>query len=190
MTRELLDIKETDRYLCRYSSSTPWKGAKPHYPPDTRITIKDMRLKVDLRRLKEKIAEIDLALTVNAFGGDIEELVFDAIDLEFLSITCDGKPVEHQLSENKLGLNHRIQKNQDSKVEFKYRVENPLSGLHFISPLPHQPNRPYQVWTQGETEEMRYWLPLIDSPSHIFTCKTEYRHSLVCRYKQNEYNDD
>ncbi|MHA1169494.1 MAG: hypothetical protein ACTSP4_13065 [Candidatus Hodarchaeales archaeon] len=42
MTRYLLGIEEIDRSYKHFFSATPWKGAKPHYPPDTRVTIKAM----------------------------------------------------------------------------------------------------------------------------------------------------
>ncbi|MFW9995452.1 MAG: M1 family aminopeptidase [Candidatus Odinarchaeota archaeon] len=173
MTRDLLNSKESDRSLVQFSSATPWKGAKPQYPPDTRVMIKDVHFKIDLRQLKDKIAHILLTLTVEAYGGDIDEIVFDAIDLEIKSVTSNNKHLVYRSTEDKLVIEHEIRKGQESILKFDYSVEDPVSGLHFITPLPEQPDRPYQVWTQGETEEMRYWIPLIDSPSHLFTSRAE-----------------
>ncbi|MHA2295414.1 MAG: M1 family aminopeptidase [Candidatus Hodarchaeales archaeon] len=173
MTRDILKIKETERLIRYHSSSSPWKGAKPQYPPDTRVTINDAHFKIDLRQLKEKTAHIVLVLTVEAFGGKITEIVFNAINLEIKSITNNNNPLPYNMTEDTLVIEHEIPRGKKSVIKFEYTVEDPLSGLYFVTPLPEQPHRPYQVWTQGETEQMRYWVPLIDSPSHLFTSRVE-----------------
>ncbi|CAN5882074.1 M1 family metallopeptidase [soil metagenome] len=38
-------------------------------------------------------------------------------------------------------------------------------GLYFINPLGEEPNKPRQIWTQGETESNSAWFPTIDSPN-------------------------
>jgi aminopeptidase N len=42
-------------------------------------------------------------------------------------------------------------------------------GLYFINPTGKEPNKPRQVWTQGETEATSVWLPTIDSPNERCT---------------------
>lgn len=38
-------------------------------------------------------------------------------------------------------------------------------GLYFINPLGADPDKPRQIWTQGETEASSCWFPTIDSPN-------------------------
>ena len=38
-------------------------------------------------------------------------------------------------------------------------------GLYFINPTGENPNKPTQIWTQGETESNSCWFPTIDSPN-------------------------
>lgn len=38
-------------------------------------------------------------------------------------------------------------------------------GLYFINPLGEIPNKPTQIWTQGEPESNSVWFPTIDSPN-------------------------
>ena len=56
---------------------------------------------------------------------------------------------------------------------YKYRVEytttDPEKGLYFISPSAIFPNKPYQVWSQGEGEDNRYWFPCYDYPNDMAT---------------------
>lgn len=42
-------------------------------------------------------------------------------------------------------------------------------GLYFINPLGKEPNKPRQIWTQGETEANSAWLPTLDQPNERMT---------------------
>ncbi len=42
-------------------------------------------------------------------------------------------------------------------------------GLFFITPDSSQPTKPYQIWTQGETESSSCWFPTIENPSDKMT---------------------
>jgi aminopeptidase N len=42
-------------------------------------------------------------------------------------------------------------------------------GIYFINHDGSDPNKPMQVWTQGETEANSYWFPTIDAPNERMT---------------------
>ncbi|MBO9683831.1 MAG: M1 family metallopeptidase, partial [Flavisolibacter sp.] len=42
-------------------------------------------------------------------------------------------------------------------------------GLYFINPTGEEPNKPTQIWTQGETEATSVWVPTIDKPNQKTT---------------------
>ena len=42
-------------------------------------------------------------------------------------------------------------------------------GLYFINPLGKEKNKPFQIWTQGETEASSCWFPTIDKPNERTT---------------------
>jgi aminopeptidase N len=42
-------------------------------------------------------------------------------------------------------------------------------GLFFINPLGEDPDKPMQIWTQGETENNSRWFPTIDKPNERTT---------------------
>ena len=42
-------------------------------------------------------------------------------------------------------------------------------GLYFINPDGKEPNKPRQIWTQGEPESNSCWFPTIDSPNEKMT---------------------
>ncbi len=46
---------------------------------------------------------------------------------------------------------------------------NDAKGLYFINPRGEEPNKPTQIWTQGETEASSVWFPTIDKPNQKTT---------------------
>ena len=42
-------------------------------------------------------------------------------------------------------------------------------GLYFINPLDKEPDKPRQIWTQGETQSNSCWFPTIDHPNQRMT---------------------
>src|SRR5438132_626183 len=51
------------------------------------------------------------------------------------------------------------------KYQVEYSVTDPEKGLYFIKPTPDFPNKRYEVWSQGEGEDNRYWFPCYDYPN-------------------------
>lgn len=48
---------------------------------------------------------------------------------------------------------------------------NDAKGLYFINPDERMPNKPRQIWTQGETEASSAWFPTIDRPNQKTTAE-------------------
>ncbi|WP_343563262.1 M1 family metallopeptidase [Sphingobacterium sp.] len=48
---------------------------------------------------------------------------------------------------------------------------NDAKGLYFINPDESSPNKPQQIWTQGETEASSAWFPTIDRPNQKTTAE-------------------
>lgn len=46
---------------------------------------------------------------------------------------------------------------------------NSDKGLYFINPLGKEPNKPQQIWTQGETQSNSAWFPTNDRPNEKMT---------------------
>jgi aminopeptidase N len=58
-----------------------------------------------------------------------------------------------------------IAKNYPFKYQVEYSITDPEKGLYFISPTDALPNKRYEVWSQGEGEDNRYWFPCYDYPN-------------------------
>ncbi len=61
-----------------------------------------------------------------------------------------------------------IAKPEELNVEGSEAITD-AKGLYFINPLGKDPNKPKQIWTQGETESSSCWFPTIDSPNERCT---------------------
>jgi aminopeptidase N len=67
----------------------------------------------------------------------------------------------------KVNLEKNYKKGDTLIYAVTYNVTDPEKGLYFISPTATFPNKPYQVWSQGEGEDNRYWIPCYDYPNDM-----------------------
>jgi len=115
----------------------------------------------------------DVTHTLSLLRGGLDELAFDSIGLQIESVrinkreakfeTTDKELVVHLPKTGKLGEKY--------DVEIKYEGK-PTKGLYFILPDKDYPKRPAQIWTQGESEDTRYYLPTYDYPNDRLTTET------------------
>ena len=50
-------------------------------------------------------------------------------------------------------------------------------GIRFIKPTADDPNKPRQIWSQGESEFNRYWFPSYDTPNDFRTTGADAQRS-------------
>jgi aminopeptidase N len=60
---------------------------------------------------------------------------------------------------------HPWQPGEKAAYEIDYVVKNPKEGLYFFSPSTEEPDVPSMLWSQGETEGNRRWIPCLDVPN-------------------------
>jgi len=87
---------------------------------------------------------------------DDPKLAEDFTDIKY---SYDNKEITIDLGETGVG------KNFPYKYRVEYSVTDPEKGLYFIQPTALFPIKPYQVWSQGEGEDNRYWFPCYDYPN-------------------------
>jgi len=127
-------------------------------------------LRFDLEQ-KKVIGEV--THTVSPLREGLDKLSFDSVGLQIQSVKVSKSEVEFKTTENKLIVSlPRVGKiGEKIDVEIKYEGK-PAKGLYFILPDKDYPNRPKQVWTQGESEDTRYYLPTYDYPNDRLTTET------------------
>ena len=95
-----------------------------------------------------------------------------------LKYTYDGKKDNDNLE---IKLDRVYKAGEEVKVTVDYRTnyvnqadgDTALGGfgrgLRFIKPTEDNPNKPRQIWSQGESEFNRYWFPSYDTPNDFRT---------------------
>lgn len=100
------------------------------------------------------------------------EFVFDAMDMTIDKVWLDngkGKQTKLQFDtteSNKLriSLDKAYPFNTPLVIGIQYHGY-PKKGMYFIQPDSTNPNKPWQIWTQGEGEDNRHWYPTYDYPN-------------------------
>ncbi len=157
-------------------------GARPHYNPDSPGQIKHIFLDLTLD-IPNKSFQGTCTITLIPIRIGIDQLVLDAVDLNIESVQIDETPQVFNYDGKQLHIQIQtpIEEGKDIKIAIAYGVDKPQHGLYFISPDKYYPNKPTQVWTQGEDEDSRFWFPCFDYPGQLAT--SEIRVQVPKRFK-------
>ena len=143
-------------------------GAKPQYNPDRPGQVKHIFLDLSLDIPSETVRGT-CKITLAPIRDGVERLHLDAVNLNIESVAVaetaqkfnyDGEYLEIELS-SPTQVNRRVE------IIIGYSVEKPQRGIYFIQPNEHYPDKPTQVWTQGEDEDSRFWFPCFDYPGQL-----------------------
>lgn len=101
------------------------------------------------------------------------KISFDSVGLTIESVTVNKSAAKFETTATKLNISLTSPAIAGDKfdIEIKYQGK-PNKGLYFILPDKDYPNRPRQVWSQGESEDTRYYLPTYDYPNNRLTTET------------------
>src|SRR5579871_505323 len=115
----------------------------------------------------------DVTHTISILKEGAEKIWFDSVGLTIQSVTVNKAAAKFESNETRLivPLPGAAKAGQKFEVEIKYEGK-PTKGLYFILPDKDYPDRPKQVWTQGESEDTRYYLPTYDYPNDLLTTET------------------
>ena len=115
----------------------------------------------------------DVTHTLEILKANTGEVVFDSAGLDIRSVTLDRSPAKFASKEDKLivPLSRPAKPGDKFEIEIKYEART-TKGLYFILPDKNYPERPSQIWTQGESEDTRYYLPIYDYPNDRLTTET------------------
>jgi aminopeptidase N len=151
-------------------------GAKPHYNPDRPGQVEHIFLDLVLDIPQQSFCGT-CSIRLNPVRSGIDKLTLDAVNLNIKSVKvgetqqnfdCDGELLQIQLHEPTAA-------HQPITIAIEYSVEKPQRGLYFVGPDKHYPDKPTQVWTQGEDEDSRFWFPCFDYPGQLATSEIRVR---------------
>jgi aminopeptidase N len=122
-----------------------------------------MELRFDLER-RQLIGQVTHTLTTLKEG--LRQLDFDSVGLTILSARLDGKQAVFSTDDAKLHVDLGRTSKAGEKHEVAIRYQgSPKKGLYFILPNQSDSTQPKEIWTQGEAEDTRYYLPIYDYPN-------------------------
>ena len=104
-------------------------------------------------------------------GASGTELVLDAVELDIQGAwDTDGEPLDVDVQDETLTvhLSRPALPDLEQSVTLQWTCF-PRRGLHFIAPSGRAPDRGWHVWTQGQAEDTRHWMPVWDIPNEMAT---------------------
>lgn len=151
-------------------------GAHPHYTPDRPGQVNHISLDLALDIPQRRYGGC-CTILLNPVRDDIRQLTLDAVNLTIREVTVDGveQAFDYDGEQLQIHLATAPQVNSPIAVAIAYSVEQPQRGLYFVGPSEHYPDKPVQVWTQGEDEDSRYWFPCFDYPGQLASSEIRVR---------------
>jgi aminopeptidase N len=151
-------------------------GSRPHYNPDRPGQVEHVCLDLILDIPNRSFAG-SCTISLKPVRNGIESLTLDAVNLNIHGVEIGG--VSHEFNYDgellHIPLKLDVIAGKLLKIVVNYGVDNPQRGLYFIQPDEHYPNKPTQVWTQGEDEDSRFWFPCFDYPGQLATSEIKVR---------------
>ncbi len=151
-------------------------GAYPHYNPDRPGQVEhialDLAFDIPAKRYSGT-CKVRIAPVIDGLSG----LTLDAVDLQIKSVKV-GKTkqdFDYDGEQLQVTLKTPTEFGKSFTLAIEYAVENPQRGIYFIGPDEHYPDKPTQVWTQGEDEDSRFWFPCFDYPGQLATSEIRVR---------------
>jgi aminopeptidase N len=160
-------------------------------PPVNWIRSRDVDIKhvaIDLKFDWDKESAFGTTAVTLAPFKETNKISLDAAAMTIKSVTlADGAALKFNYNEKadndnlEIMLDRTYKAGEDVtvKVEYQTNYVNKADadtaigsfgrGLRFIKPSEDEPNKPHQIWSQGESEFNRYWFPSYDTPNDFRT---------------------
>ncbi|MBD0304064.1 MAG: M1 family metallopeptidase, partial [Tolypothrix sp. T3-bin4] len=151
-------------------------GAKPHYNPDRPGQVEHIYLDLSLD-ISNQSYNGSCTIRLLPICNGVDRLTLDAVNLNIKSVQVNEVPQKFDYDGEQLfiELSQPTQINKQLLIAIAYSVEKPQRGIYFIQPDKHYPDKPTQVWTQGEDEDSRFWFPCFDYPEQLSSSEIRVR---------------
>lgn len=116
---------------------------------------------IDNRQIRGEALE-----TISTLRDNVSQLRFDSVALNIESVTVDGAAAKFSTTANDLtvALARSAKRGEKHEVLIRYNGQ-PKKGVYFVLPDKSYPQQPKEIFTQGEAEETRYYIPIYDYPN-------------------------
>ncbi|MEQ8982254.1 MAG: M1 family aminopeptidase [Deltaproteobacteria bacterium] len=142
-----------------------------HYAPDRQARVERLGIEVWLDGRQPRIrgrTRLDLVMLSDTpeLSLDAAELSIDRVTASFDGLAVDTHQVAFTTEDSRLFVTFDppLAARDRLSLEIDYHGE-PRRGLWFVGPNLFDPERPTEVWTQGQDDDSRHWFPCFDSPN-------------------------
>src|SRR5690606_27078286 len=143
-------------------------GARARYSPDRVCDIRHIKIDVELDTDARRITGT-CTLTLSPVVSGRTWLRLGPVELDIAPARRAGERPEHRHDGKVLQVDlGEVREGQAFDLEVDYSGQ-PRRGIYFIGPDEAYPDKPTQVWTQGQDEDSRFWFPCFDAPSEKAT---------------------
>lgn len=140
------------------------------------------KLKIDFNFEKSQLNG-EAWITLKPYFYQTDKVSLDAKAMLIHEVKVNGTKAPFNYSNNELtvelGRKYNATEKYELYIKYTARPEEVKEdgsefiknnkGLYFINPKGTDPNKPTQIWTQGETEASSCWFPTIDAPNQKTT---------------------
>ncbi|NVB78806.1 MAG: M1 family metallopeptidase, partial [Kofleriaceae bacterium] len=139
-------------------------GTRARYAPDRVIDIEHIALAIEVDPAKRAVAGT-ATLRGMVIAPQTKTVELDAVELTIDKVAANGKPAtfRHDGKKLRVELPSPLATGAELTLAIDYKGA-PRRGLYFVGPDEGYPDKPSQVWTQGQDEDSRYWFPCFDAP--------------------------
>ncbi len=144
-------------------------GDQPHYARDRAVDVRHITLEIAIDP-KAKRIEGTARHTFAPINDGLTQLEFDAVEMEIGAVRLEGSdlPFSYDGARLRIDLGGPRNAGEELTVAIAYSAE-PRRGLYFVGPDEGYPDKPLQVWSQGQDEDSRHWFPCFDFPNQLAT---------------------
>ena len=147
------------------------------WPPSRTYHVENYQLTLQFDQAKGEVLG-DEAVTLRPFERHFRKFYLDSAELTIDAVTLEperGAPVGLLYAAEGERLWITLDREYDRTGRLRVRILYhgfPRTGLFFVNPTPSYPNRPRQVFSQGEAEFNHFWFPCWDYPNDMATSET------------------
>ncbi len=144
-------------------------GDRKNYLRDRDFDVKHIKIEVALD-VPNKQVRGKTTLTLEPLTGTSKLIELDAEDMEVSAVTAGGQSVPFTMGDRTLVVEmpQAPAEGRSLDVAVEY-VATPQRGIYFTGPDDGYPDKPHQVWTQGQDTDNHHWFPCIDEPKGRLT---------------------
>ncbi|MBI4466379.1 MAG: M1 family metallopeptidase, partial [Acidobacteria bacterium] len=140
--------------------------AAPHWPRSRTYDLEHIKVELSFDWEKKEVAGT-ATLTLAPLADGLVRVTLDAAEMSVEQVgLANGQKLDFAADGDQVTilLDRAYAAGELVTFSLRYRTR-PRKGLYFVLPDAAYPNRPRQIWTQGESDYNHYWIPLYDFPN-------------------------